>query len=323
MYEKTEIDTAMEGFIAEAQKEFAAEPGLDTPVLEATTPNLDTAQENTATLEPVNTDPAERGLERLVAREVELRERETRLSESQKEMEALRARVREMEQRQVSEELLNQIRLSPSQGLRTLGLDPDEVVRQALVEKLGDKADTPEIREMLERNRLRREMDALKAQIQQAEREKMAQEYFSQIASGANQYVRDPSGMEKHAPTVATVAKTNPQRVYSEIMEEITRDAQVRMGRDPNGDPITYEEAAKRVEKRWSDLKSLIIPAAQPSTPTPNTNVVAKPSNPPSQAPSGTVKPPERPLAPWLQRNVDQEEALRLAIAEYKRHLGE
>lgn len=328
MYEKTEIDTQMESFISEMTTEFAAEP----EVAPAETPSApvetlgDTAQDNTAPAETPTTDPAERGLERLVAREMELREREKALSQSQAEMEALRARIRELEPRTVTEDLLNQIRVSPVQGLRSLGLDPDEVVRAALVEKLGDKADTPEIREMLEKSRLRREMESLKAQVQAAERERMAQEYYSHIASGANQYVRDLSGMEKAAPTVASVAKSNPERVYSEIMEEITRDANARSAREPNGDPISYEEAAKRVEKRWSDIKSLIIPQTPASTPTPNTKVVAKPSNspqPPSQAPAATVKPPEKPLAPWLQRNVDQEEALRLAIAEYKRVLGD
>ncbi len=322
MYEKTEIDTAMESFISEAQKEFAPEPEETAPVVaQESAPQPDTALPNTAESEKPTTDPAERGLERLVAREMELRERENRLSQSSAEMEALRARVREMESRQISEDLLNKIRLSPNEGLRHLGLDPDEVVRQALVEKLGDKADTPEIREMLERNRLRREMESLKAQIQAQERERAAYEYYSKIASGANQFVRDTSGLEKHAPTVSQVAKSNPERVYSEIMEEIQRDAQVRMAREPNGDVISYEEAAKRVEKRWSDLKSLILPQNQPSTPSPTTPVAAKPSNPPPQTPNISVKPPEKPLAPWLQRNVDQEEALRLAIAEYNKAL--
>ncbi len=314
MYEKTELDTQMEAFIADAEKEFTPEPEA-APAEVTTAP--DTAQENTAAAEKVSTDPAERGLERLVSREMELREREARLSGTEKEMEAMRTRLRELESRQISEDLLTQIKLSPSQGLRTLGLDPDEIVRQALVEKLGDRADVPEVKEMMERNRLRREMEALKAQVREQEMARAAQEYFGRIASGANEFVRNPSGLEKHAPTVATVAKSNPERVYEEIMEEITRDAQVRASREPNGEPIPYEEAAKRVEKRWSVLKQLLVPVVPGENPgkasmsSPKTPVEAQ------KTPPNTIKPPEKPLAPWLQKKVDEEEALRLAIAEY------
>jgi hypothetical protein len=202
------------------------------------------------------------------------------------------------------------------------------VVRLALVEKLGDKANDPELKEMMEKSRMRREFEALKAQMQRAEYEKAAQEYYNQIASGANQYVRTPDGIGKHAPIVAEVAKTNPDAVFHEIMEEITRDARARAGREANGDPISYEEASKRVEKRWGAMKALLSPAQTPanqaSTSPAKTPVEAKPVvNPPNGAPSGTVKPPDKPLAPWLQRNVDQEEAIRLAIAEYKRSGGQ
>lgn len=322
MHEPTDIDLAVKDFIAEASKEFAynePEPEIPTePTAEVTT-----EQPNTAPVETPNPDPAERGLERLVAREVELRERETRLAGTEKEVEALRAHIRDLESRQISEDILNQIKLSPSSGLRALGLDPDEVVRSALVEKLGDKANDPEIKEMMERNRLRREMEALKGQIQAQERQRAAQEYFSKVASGANEYARNHDGLGKHAPTVAAVAKTNPDHVYAEIMEEITRDAAVRAAREPNGDVISYEEAANRVEKRWSAMKKLLVPGQEPGNPVttppgaastqPKTSVEAK------VTPPSTVKPPDKPIAPWLQKNLDNEEAIRLAIAEYNR----
>lgn len=317
MHEKTEIDTAMESFISEAQKEFAVVEEIPAPAPTEEVVAAPTEQENTAT--PTPPDPTERGIERLVSREMELREREARLTSAEKEMETLRSRLRDLEPRAVTEDLLNQIKLSPSQGLRALGLDPDEVVRAALVEKLGDKANDPELKEMMEKTRMRREFESLKAQVQMAERQRAAQEYYSKVASGANEYVRNHDGLSKHAPTVATVAKSNPDHVFQEIMEEITRDANVRAAREPNGDVISYEEAASRVEKRWAAMKNLLSPVIA-STPAPKTSVEAKT---PAVSPPSTIKPPERPLAPWLQRKTTEEEAIRLAISEWQRAEGQ
>lgn len=323
--EKTDIDVAMNSFIAEAQKEFAYDDGIEaapaTLAPETPTPEV-VPQENTL---PVPEPAVDRGLERLVAREVELRERENKLSGSEREVEALRARLRELEPRAISQELLDKIKFSPQDGLRALGLDPDEVVRMALVEKLGDKANDPETRALLERSKIRKEMDALRAKVQEAEYKQAAQAYFAQVQHGAAEFTRNIEGASKNTPTVNYVAKSNPERVFQEIMEEITRDASIRAAREPNGDIMSYAEAAQRVEQRWAAMKSLFTgsltpEAPKPATPAsiaaPKTIVEAKPDvkNPPS-----TIKPPEKPLAPWLQRSQDSEEAIRAAIAEYKR----
>lgn len=321
LYEPNEIDTAMKSFIAETEAEFAAAPDAPTseaPVAEATPEQPVISGEPQPNTVETPADPSERGLERLVAREVELRERENRLAGTEKEMEALRTYVRDLEARAFSPELLDKIKLSPTEGLKALGLDPDEVVRQALVEKLGDKANTPEMREVLERTRIRKEMESMREQIRQNEYARAAQDYFNKIASGASTYVRDTDGLAKHAPVVASVAKSNPERVYQEIMEEITRDATARRAQDPHGDPITYEEASKRVETRWNAMRALLgtpNPAAPASTPKPNTPVVAKPD---VKTPPVTAKPPEKPIAPWLQRNTSDEEAINAAILAYK-----
>jgi hypothetical protein len=322
--EPTAIDTAMTDFIAETQKEFQ-DSFLAEEALEAPAPQ----DQGTVTAEPVLTPeapkegPTDRGLERLIAREMELRERENALSREKAEVEAYRARFKELEARALPEDYINQIKLSPSEGLRRLGLDPDEIVRNALAEKLGDKA-PPEMRELLEKTRLRREMEALKAQVQEGERRQAAQTYFNQVANGARDFLGKSEEISKDAPTVAHVAKNNPDRAYQEIMEEIVRDAQVRATREPNGDVMSYAEAAKRVEARWSAMKSLLVPVTPESNPgaASMTQVadtkqnVAKetPKSPPS-----TIKPPERPLAPWLQTSKSEEDAIRAAIDEWRR----
>jgi hypothetical protein len=322
----TDIDNQVSALISEIAAEQAQEvlspppsPTAQDPVpAEAPPP-----EDNTV---PHTPDPTDRGLERLVAREVELREREKALSATQQEMEALKARLRELEPRALLPEDIERIKLSPSEGLRKLGLDPDEVVRQALVEKLGDKANDPAMREMLEKTKMRKDMEALRNQVQQAELRQAAQAYYTQVATGARDFTSNVDGLSKHAPTVATVAKSNPDRVYQEIMEEIQRDAAVRSAREPNGDVISYEEAAKRVEARWSAMKSLLGAGVAPqSTPNnapnavndqPKTNVGA---TQPTKTPPSTIKPPDRPMAPWLQPKLDEEEAIREAMAEWQR----
>lgn len=318
----TDLDVAVKDFIAETQKEFETLPDEEPQIDVAPSQEVTTEQVNTVPAQTPVTDPAERGLERLVAREVELRERESAFERRMAEVEAMQRRINDLEARALSDETLSQIRVNPREGLGKIGLDADELVRTTLVERLGDKANDPEIKALMEQNRMRREMEALKAQIQQSERQRAAQEYYSRIASGANEFVRNQDGLGKHAPTVAAVAKTAPDRVYSEIMEEITRDAAMRAQREPNGDVITYEEAAKRVEKRWADLKTLFVvpsqaPAAPASMSTPETKQNMAKDN--VRTPPSTIKPPEKPLAPWLQRTESEDEALRLAIAEFRR----
>lgn len=327
----TELDQAVNAFISTAQKEFG-EPEPADGVLESA-PSVESTPEVGAPNVPVETassplgpeDPTERGLERLVAREVELREREVKLARETSEIEALRARLRELEPRAMSPELLNKLKLSPADGLRALGLDPDEIIRTALAEKIGDKA-TPEMRDLLEKTKLRREMEALRAQVQEAERQRAAQAYYSQVANGAQSFLSKHEELSKHSPTVAHVAKTAPERAYNEIMEEITRDAASRARQEPNGDILSYEDAAKRVEARWSGLKKMlgaesvaaqlpVIPASTPgaSAAPPETKQNVGKSTP------ATIKPPEKPLAPWLRTSKDEEDAIKSAIAEWNR----
>lgn len=315
----TEIDSAVNEFISTAQTEFGA-PEVPAPDLSATVPaNEPSPPANTPDPAPAaSQDPSERGLERLVAREVELREREARISGAEKEIETLRGRLRELEPRALSSEHLDKIRLSPADGLRALGLDPDEVIRTALVQKLGDKAD-PQLKEMLERTRLQKEMMALKAQVQEAERRQAAQAYFNQVANGARDFLAKEE-LSKHGALVAQVAKNNPDRVYSEIMEEITRDAAARASQEPNGNILPYEEAVKRVEARWSGFQKLLgTPASTQgisAAPTETKQNVVKET---PKAPPSTIKPPEKPLAPWLRTSKDEEDAIRMAIAEFNK----
>lgn len=322
-YGPSALDTEAEAFISDLSKDFSPEVEESAASVGGVAQAASDSTPKPAPVPEKNEDPAERGLERLVAREVELRERETALLSTQKEMESLRSRLRELEPRAVTQDLLDKIKLSPAEGLRALGLDPDEVVRAALVEKMGDKANSPEVRDMMEKVRIRKEMETLKAQVADAERRQAAQAYYAKIANGAREHVTNIDGISKYAPTVASVAKVNPDRVFQEIMEEISRDAAYRAQREPDGDVITYEEAATRVEKRWLAMKTLLEAGATAKDPAPTVGMLAAKTTVQAQttpkSPPTTIKPPERPLAPWLQRDTNEDEAIREAILEWNR----
>ncbi len=332
-YGATEIDVAAADFIKSMEAEYKTAEPVD-EVLVSDSDSVATPVENSAdgtTPAPVTTepqsntveDPTERGLERLVAREVELRTRETALAGKEAEIAALRARLGELESGVLSPELVNKLKHSPTDGLRALGLDPDDVIRLALAEKMESmgKPLDPAIAAKFEQSKTRKEVEALRAQLMESERKAAATAYYNQIASGAQQYVLN-SELSKHAPTVAVVAKTAPDRVFAEIMEEITRDAQVRAVREPNANPMSYEDAAKRVEARWSDYSKLLNPNPVASTPQAKTTAPAQPAvNPPPKT-NPTVKPPERPLAPWLQTVDIVEDGIKAGIMEYRRSEG-
>jgi hypothetical protein len=102
------------------------------------------------------------------------------------------------------------------------------------------------------------------------------------------------------------VAKADPDYARDEIMEEIVSEAKRQAATNPNGEPISYEEAASRVEKRFARLAKLL--SVQNGT-NPATKNVKKPNvTPPS------TKPATKPLAPW-QRRTDSVEEQGLAEA--------
>ena len=137
--------------------------------------------------------------------------------------------------------------------------------------------------------------------------------YFNSVAVGARQYVTTAVAAAtgtKSLPTLAAIAKTSPERAHRELMEEITADARHRAATDPDGEPLSYEEAAARVEARLSSLKALLSPVASPADT--------------KQAPVGrtppVTKPPARPLKPWEKTGDDLEsQGLQEAMREFHR----
>ncbi len=323
----SEIDSAVDAFIKEAATKYKyEEPGeAVTEAPAEVAPQIPPgaskeAQENTVAEPPKVED---RGIERIVEREVALRAKEQAIFAREEQMRGMEEKIKAMEARMLPPDLIDRFEYSPEDALKAMGLDPDQVVRQVIANRLGPEAD-PSIKNTVENSKMKREMAELRAELRNHQMRIQAQEFVTKVQTEAREYISKGT-LEQDAPTVASVAKSNPDRVHREIMEEISRDAQVKAQRDPNGAVLSFDEAAKRVEARWSEFKGFFSPStpAQPQTSMPTREaIVPKPANPSTSSPGSTTKPPERPLAPWLQRKDVEEEGIKAAIAVFNKGQG-
>lgn len=320
---KTEIDTKVDDFISVLEDEIKAEQ-LSEPVSadgDATNVAAEagvTGTEQPAVKEAPAVTPTPEPVDAVVAREVAFKTREDALAAREKQLEGIEAKFKELEARQVPGELTEAIRTVPSNTLRAMGIDPDHLVRVILAEKMGEKA-PPELRSTLKDMERDREMKALRNRVEGFERAQSAQAYVAKVETGAREYVAK-IGDNASTPTLAKVAKADPDRAHREIMDEIRADARDRMNKDPNGQALPYDEAAKRVEARWAPIAKVLSPASMTPAPKQEDKPTATGTSTPKTTPT-TLK---KPLAPWLTaNNSDVEKAgLMEAMAEYKKVEG-
>ena len=341
-WQPTEIDKASTDAIKDIEREFAdaniaRELARETPtdgdaettkVSEGDTANDAGAKSTQAAPAPdVQADAAKAAADTSAAlgrtdvrAEIEMFQLRQRLDALEAENRALKDPKNAPKSALAGQELITALQTNPLGAFESLGLNPDNVIRAALAQKLGDKAG-PELRQSLESAQTKAQIAALEAKLHEQSRQMAQRAYFDQVNQAAVQFVRENyvQGEGKDAPTVARVAKSDPVRVHAEVMEEILRDAQARAPKEPNGQLLPYAEAVKRVEKRWSEYGKLLglqSPQASTTTDAPKQVDGAKP---PQAKQPGTIKPPERPLPPWLRREVTAEDGIKAAIAEFAR----
>lgn len=258
-------------------------------------------------------DPAvTRGLDRMVAREVELKAREDRLVAAETKAQAAIAMAEKYKGFKSTEELAAMAIHSPSKVAAALGMDPTTMVRIMLAEQIeaSGKPLPPELKEFVKDAADKRWRSDMEAKLAAKDAALSQQNFFNSVHAGGRQYV---TTVGDSTPTVKAVAAANADLVYTEIMEEIGKQAQVDAARDPNAQLISYEEAAKRVEARWAPIKAVIGSTAgtDPTKLVPGVKKVTPPQ----------MKPPVRPLASWLQPKENDLEAqgLREATREFHR----
>lgn len=326
----TELDKTAEAFISDLSKQLKDE-SLDAELATLETsatsdpavgdapatggekaPDVKAAPEGTKA-------PEDRGLERLVEREVALRTREQELVSREARIAELESRLKASEERGLPPELQGQFETDAEAALIALKQDPEMVVRQIIAKRMAEKNGgqmDPALRQTMEQAKITKKLRDLEAQLVERDRAAAARDFVARVEAAGREYVN--KGIGEHAPTVATVAKANPERVYREIMQEISVDAREK-AQGSGGDILTYDEAARRVEARWSEFKTIFAPGAPPASPPASTTTSTTPApevKPPTPA---STKTPDRPIAPWLRNAATEDEGIRAGLAEFKR----
>jgi hypothetical protein len=247
-----------------------------------------------------------RGIQRTVARELAAKAEREAADRSIAQMKALKAELEQFKDLKPTKDIAEMMGIDTIGAIKALGHDPDTVIKLALAQQLGDKA-PDNLKQFAREAATKREIAQLRSQLAQEAQARAAQEYFNTVQAGAREYV---TKVGDSTPTLALVAKADPEYAHNEIMEEIVSEAKRQAAQDPNGEPISYDEAAKRVEARFSRLAKLIN--VQNGT-NPATKNVTKPKLAPP-----TPKPAPKPLAPWLAKQSSDEAGIHEALRAYE-----
>jgi hypothetical protein len=205
------------------------------------------------------------------AAKVEEKKEETKNPETDRGLERLAAKEKEVREARESFEKerhqyvkLDDLKLTPSAILQKAGIDSDVLMKTILYEKLPDG--NP-VKEKLEKElskvltdrkitELRKEMQDRDRQTQVAQAN--AKNYHETVEKIGTYVGKFKDTEDKSLPTLSHMGKENGDTVKELIIEELINDAALRFARGEDGDPITHEEAASRIEKRLARLAPLL-----------------------------------------------------------------
>ena len=309
--------------IKDIEAEFYATPDTEEPQLddgaevESTEAAGETEREPAAVEPELESDPKlARGVERLVSRELVAREREAAAEAREVSARRAEADLKELKGLKPAKELMVQMGDDPYGALKSMGHDPDHMVRVIMAQSLKESGEqVPDsLKKYLKDSGDNRRIKALEAKLAEQERVQAATSYYKGIDDGAREYVTKNVDVKKY-PTVSTAIKADSSFVHREIMEEIVRDSQVRAAQDPDGDPMSYEQAVANVEAKWAKYRTLFGEQVQNGkTDTKIAGQVRGPLTGASKTPPQT-KSAARPLAPW-QHNPAKDDPFESGIQE-------
>lgn len=309
---KSVIDEIQGEFDEANAPKWEADDPLDEAAGDGGGDGADPAQETTSSGDDSEEEPIDpkvsRTFERVVQRELAAKEAETKAASRIAELDAKVKEYQSLAGLKSTKDLMEMATNDPVGAMKALGQDPIAMTKLALAQQLGDKA-PQDLKDFAREFSRDREVKELRAQIARQEQSRVQQEYFNTVVNGAREYVSKSVG--DSTPTLAAVAKANPDRAHKEIMEEILRDAGTRGPQDPNGEPMTYQEAAKRVEERFVEWKGLF------SVPNSTATASSKSTQKPNVTAPPQPKPPARPIRPWEQKNNLEEQGLQEALREF------
>lgn len=255
----------------------------------------------------------DRGIERIAAREKELREKLEKFESEKKAWEVEKTKLKAPTGID-PQQLVDGLTFEPDKVFTALGIDSDMLMKSLLVAKLPD--DNPaknKLRAELKDMETKRELRTLKKQLEDKDAQAQRVSQYNEMVAGVDSYVKvlteGKAESSKNLPTLSKVATANSKYVNDRILREIMVDARERYFQGDNGDPISYEEAAKRVESELA-----ILAKSLGSTNVPAEKKAPQPGN------NSRIVPPTPTKSPRKDTPEDLEErAVRNAEAEYYR----
>lgn len=274
-----------------------------------------------ATETPVETEEQDdpklvRGVERLVSRELAAKERETAAEAKERtlsaKIEELKALQKDSAKFKDAADFAERMDYDPHGVLKAMGKNPADIIKLLLAQDLGDEA-PDSLKQLTRDSSVKREIATLRAERDHEKKVHAAREYFNSVSNGAREWLTKTG---ESNTGLATAYKANPDALHAEVMEEIVRDSQVRSASDPDGEPMSYQDAYARVEARGKRLAAMFSVQNESAGTKPETKPTAPPVAKPAKQPLGTA----RPTAPWLAKKDDLEsQGIAEAVREFQR----
>lgn len=224
----------------------------------------------------------DRGMERLASREKAVREKE------------------ESWEKERSQYIKHtDLTLNPTAVLKKVGIDTDVLMKTMLYEKLPDSNPVKaklkaELQEILTDKKIREldekyENDKRQKQVAEANARNY-QETVDKIAGFADKLKANEDSTKKTFPILSELGTDGKDLVKELVLEEMINDAAARFAKGEDGDPISHEEAATRIEKRLARVVALIRKQTAETNSTGST-VVASGTPVGKKKAAGVVKP--------------------------------
>lgn len=159
--------------------------------------------------------------------------------------------------------------LDPDTYFEKTGQDKELFFKRELFARAKDGSPLKEqLKKDLSEYESKSEITKLRAEMAAKERAEESRKYIETYRNTARDYVTKLD--EKVAPTMSKFVKSNESDwVIDELMSEVSRDAQERFAKGDSGDPLTPEQALKRLESKYARFAKVFA-----ATPTPDKKVV-------------------------------------------------
>lgn len=154
--------------------------------------------------------------------------------------------------------------LDPDTYFEKTGQDKELFFKRELFARAKDGSPLKEqLKKDLSEYESKSEITKLRAEMAAKERAEESRKYIETYRNTARDYVTKLD--EKVAPTMSKFVKSNESDwVIDELMSEVSRDAQERFAKGDSGDPLTPEQALKRLESKYARFAKVFTAPAAP-----------------------------------------------------------